>query len=89
MRSARQAPILFIEDIAAKPYQIDRMLMQLKLAGKLAEVRGIIFGEMVDCIQKQQGSRTIPWKKSCCAWSATWGCRWLTACVRGMFRVAT
>ena len=28
--------ILFIEDIAAKPYQIDRMLMQLKLAGKLA-----------------------------------------------------
>ena len=43
--------ILFIEDIAAKPYQIDRMLMQLKLAGKLAEVRGIIFGEMVDCAQ--------------------------------------
>ena len=25
--------ILFLEDIAAKPYQIDRMLMQLKLAG--------------------------------------------------------
>ncbi len=45
--------ILFIEDIAAKPYQIDRMLMQLKLAGKLADVRGIIFGEMVDCIQKE------------------------------------
>jgi muramoyltetrapeptide carboxypeptidase len=43
--------ILFIEDIAAKPYQIDRMLMQLKLAGKLAEVRGIIFGEMLDCTQ--------------------------------------
>ena len=29
--------ILFIEDVAAKPYQIDRMLMQLKLAGKLTE----------------------------------------------------
>ena len=43
--------ILFIEDIAAKPYQIDRMLMHLKLAGKLADVRGIIFGEMVDCTQ--------------------------------------
>ena len=27
--------ILFLEDIAAKPYQVDRMLMQLKLAGKL------------------------------------------------------
>ena len=44
--------ILFLEDLAAKPYQIDRMLMQLKLAGKLAGVRGIIFGEMLDCVQK-------------------------------------
>lgn len=43
--------LLFIEDIAAKPYQIDRMLMQLRLAGKLDRVRGIIFGEMLDCLQ--------------------------------------
>jgi muramoyltetrapeptide carboxypeptidase len=48
--------ILFVEDLAAKPYQIDRMLMQLKLAGKLEGVRGIIFGEMLDCVQhKDQG----------------------------------
>ncbi len=43
--------ILFLEDVAAKPYQIDRMLMQLKLAGKFNNVRGIIFGEMRDCQQ--------------------------------------
>jgi muramoyltetrapeptide carboxypeptidase len=43
--------ILFIEDVATKPYQIDRMLMHLKLAGKLTEVRGILFGEMLDCNQ--------------------------------------
>lgn len=43
--------ILFIEDIAAKPFQIDRMLMQLRLAGKFKEVRGFVFGEMIDCIQ--------------------------------------
>jgi muramoyltetrapeptide carboxypeptidase len=43
--------ILFLEDVAAKPYQIDRMLMQLKLAGKIKDVRGIIFGEMMDCRQ--------------------------------------
>src|SRR6185437_11434823 len=43
--------ILFIEDIAAKPFQVDRMLMQLKLAGKLEGVRGIVFGEMLDCVQ--------------------------------------
>lgn len=43
--------ILFVEDIAAKPFQIDRMLMQLRLAGRLNHVRGFIFGEMVDCVQ--------------------------------------
>jgi muramoyltetrapeptide carboxypeptidase len=41
--------ILFIEDRAERPYRIDRMLMQLKLAGKFDGVRGIIFGEMIDC----------------------------------------
>lgn len=46
-----EGAILFLEDIAAKPFQIDRMLMQLKLAGKLSKVRGIIFGEMLDCRQ--------------------------------------
>lgn len=43
--------ILFLEDVSAKPFQIDRMLMQLKLAGKFDGVRGIIFGEMLDCVQ--------------------------------------
>jgi muramoyltetrapeptide carboxypeptidase len=43
--------ILFLEDVATKPFQIDRMLMQLRMAGKLAGVRGIVFGEMVDCLQ--------------------------------------
>ena len=46
-----EGTILFIEDVATKPYQIDRMLMQLTLAGKLSGVRGIIFGEMLDCAQ--------------------------------------
>ena len=41
--------LLFIEDIGAKPYQIDRMLWQLRHAGKLEGVRGFIFGEMLDC----------------------------------------
>ena len=51
--------ILFMEDIAAKPYQIDRMLMQLKLAGKLKDVRGIIFGEMLDCRQSPTQDYTL------------------------------
>jgi len=51
--------ILFIEDVAAKPYQIDRMLMQLKLAGKFENVRGIIFGEMLDCSQSKDQDYTL------------------------------
>jgi len=51
--------ILFLEDIAAKPYQIDRMLMQLKLAGKLKNVRAIIFGEMLDCRQAANQDYTL------------------------------
>jgi muramoyltetrapeptide carboxypeptidase len=46
-----EGAILFMEDIGEKPYQIDRMLMHLRLAGKLKGVRGFIFGEMLDCIQ--------------------------------------
>ena len=51
--------ILFLEDVAAKPYQIDRMLMQLKLAGKLKDVRGIVFGEMMDCRQGPDQDYTL------------------------------
>lgn len=51
--------ILFIEDVATKPYQIDRMLMQLKLAGKFAGVRGIVFGEMLDCSRNKEQDYTL------------------------------
>ena len=36
--------ILFIEDVGEAPYRIDRYLSELKLAGKLAVVNGIIIG---------------------------------------------
>lgn len=51
--------ILFLEDVAAKPFQIDRMLMQLKLAGHLEAVQGIVFGEMLDCTQSPQQDYTL------------------------------
>jgi len=41
--------ILFLEDVDEQPYSIDRMLTQLRLAGKFAGVAGIIFGECHDC----------------------------------------
>ncbi len=51
--------ILFLEDIAAKPYQVDRMLMQLKLSGHFDQVRGIVFGEMLDCVQTANQGYTL------------------------------
>jgi muramoyltetrapeptide carboxypeptidase len=44
-----EGKLLFVEDVGAKPYQVDRMLWQLRKAGKLEGVRGIIFGEMLEC----------------------------------------
>src|SRR5215216_2391102 len=35
--------ILFLEDVGEEPYRIDRMLTQLKLAGKFDAVSGVIF----------------------------------------------
>ncbi len=46
-----QDSILFLEDTGTKPYALDRMIQQLKLAGKFDSVRGIVFGEMTDCAQ--------------------------------------
>lgn len=42
--------LLFLEDVGVKPYQIDRMLWQLGHAGKLRNIRGLLFGEMLDCV---------------------------------------
>jgi len=41
--------ILLLEDRGMKPFQVDRSLMHLRQAGKLANVRGIILGEFPEC----------------------------------------
>ncbi len=51
--------ILFLEDIGVKPYALDRMFQQLRLAEKLDGVRGIVFGEMADCVQHAEQGYTI------------------------------
>ncbi len=45
-----EGTLLFIEDRATKPYQVDRLLWQMRKARKLDGVRGIIFGEMYECV---------------------------------------
>jgi muramoyltetrapeptide carboxypeptidase len=42
--------IFFTEDVGEPPYRIDRMLTQLRLAGKLAATAGVVFGECTSCV---------------------------------------
>lgn len=41
--------ILFIEEIGERTYCVDRMLTQLRLAGKFKDCAGIVFGDFNDC----------------------------------------
>jgi muramoyltetrapeptide carboxypeptidase len=49
-----EGKLLFLEDRDVKPYQLDRLLRQMILAGKFDGVTGIIFGEMLDCLAPGQ-----------------------------------
>jgi muramoyltetrapeptide carboxypeptidase len=51
--------LLFLEDVNEKPYRIDRMLTQLRQAGKLSDVAGIIFGEMHGCVAEPNEAVTV------------------------------
>jgi muramoyltetrapeptide carboxypeptidase len=46
--------LLFLEDIGTKPYQWDRMLLHLRYAGMLENVRGIVFGDMRQCVAERE-----------------------------------
>jgi muramoyltetrapeptide carboxypeptidase len=41
--------LLFLEDIGEKPYRIERMLTHLKMAGKMDNLAGLVFGDFTDC----------------------------------------
>ncbi|HEX3939960.1 MAG TPA: LD-carboxypeptidase [Acidobacteriaceae bacterium] len=54
-----EGKLLFVEDLAVKPYQVDRLLRQMILAGKFDGVVGIVFGEMMDCLTPEQDPRIL------------------------------
>jgi muramoyltetrapeptide carboxypeptidase len=54
-----QDAMVFLEDADTKPYQIDRMITHLKQAGKFEGVRGVIFGEMLNCAQNANQGYTL------------------------------
>lgn len=54
-----QGHILFIDEVAERPYRIDRLLTQLRLAGILARASAIVFGEMPRCDEPAEGGPAI------------------------------
>lgn len=54
-----EGKLLFLEDVGAKPYQIDRMLRQMVLGGKFDGVTGFIFGEMLECVSPGTGPELL------------------------------
>lgn len=51
--------ILVLEDRAMKPYQVDRVLMHFKQAGKFDGVRGIVLGDFPDSEPAVAGAPTV------------------------------
>lgn len=45
--------IVFLEETGEPPYRVHRMLLQLKIAGKFAGVRGIFLGRFSNCVHAQ------------------------------------
>ena len=53
--------ILFVEDVQEATYRIDRMFVQLKLAGILSKVKGVVWGTCSKCDPGENfGTVTIP-----------------------------
>jgi len=51
--------ILFIEDIAEKPYHIDRMMQNLRFSGALAKLSGLVVGQFSDYEEDSLMMQTI------------------------------
>ncbi len=51
--------LLFLEDVNERPYRLDRMLTQLRLAGILARARALVFGEMRGCDEASGQPRAV------------------------------
>jgi muramoyltetrapeptide carboxypeptidase len=45
--------VLFLEDVAERPYKLDRMLTQLRLAGILDLASAVVLGEFPECDEPQ------------------------------------
>jgi muramoyltetrapeptide carboxypeptidase len=41
--------VLFLEDVAERPYKVDRMIQNLRLSGVLSQISGLVVGQFGEC----------------------------------------
>jgi len=51
--------ILLFEEVNEAPYRLDRMLQQLRAAGKLAGVVGVGVGDVSTCVDERYGTKVV------------------------------
>ena len=51
--------ILFIEDIGEKPYQIDRMMQNLRISGALSQLSGLLIGQFTEYEEDPEMNKTL------------------------------
>jgi muramoyltetrapeptide carboxypeptidase len=51
--------ILFIEDVGEKPYQVDRMINNLRLSGVLENLKGLVVGQFSDYEEDESMGKTV------------------------------
>lgn len=51
--------ILLLEEVNEAPYRVDRMLNQLRLSKVFKQIKGIILGHFVDCVESDPTKRTF------------------------------
>jgi muramoyltetrapeptide carboxypeptidase len=51
--------VLFLDEVAERPYRIDRMLTQLALSGLMARASALVFGEFPRCDEPGEGGPAV------------------------------
>lgn len=54
-----QGKILLIEDVGEKTYRIDLMLNQLKSQKDFSGLKGIVFGQFLNCVEADEGDGSV------------------------------
>lgn len=51
--------ILLLEEIGEKPYRVDRMLNQLRLAGEFNQISAVLLGAFTDCEEEDKDKKSL------------------------------